>query len=152
MPLVKPNFESMPSKPKLIPGRYSVVVREVTESDKLDRNGHNALVVKLSVFNHPTLNDSRISKWLPLGGPGAKVLFHFLRCIDPNYDGKPFNSADLLNKRLEVDIREDVNPKTNETWLKVDKVFPYLQQGSVGSNFHSNVPEKDVPSFDDFDK
>lgn len=155
MPLVKPNFkEAGIEKKELVAGRYVVQIVEAAESDKLDKNGNNALVVKMSVINNKvaSLNGTKVSRWLPLGGAGAKVLYRFLKCINPAYDGSPFQSESLIGKAIEVDIVMEINPKDGKQWAKVDRVYPYLQPGSVGSTFAANAAdEKDVPNFDDFD-
>lgn len=155
MPLVRPNYKDAGlEKKEITAGRYAVQIVEVSESEKLDKNGNNALVVKMSVIDSkiPEMNGKKISRWLPLGGAGAKVLYRFMKCVNEAYDGGPFLSESLIGKTLEIDVVMETNPKDGKQWAKVDRVYPYLQPGSVGNNFHSNVDEKDVPDFDDFDK
>lgn len=155
MPLVKPNYSEAGSTEKLEPGRYNLQVREVAESERTDRNGNNSLVVKFEVVmnKNTKLNGKKVSKWLPLAGAGAKVLFRFMKCVDSNYSGAPFTTESLIGKIIEADLAREINPKDGKEWIKVANVYPYLSAGSVGNTFAQNVTdEKDVPDFDDFDK
>lgn len=151
MPIVKPNFSEMTESVKLTKGLYVLEIIECSESEKLDKNGHNALVVKFKVIMNADsrLNGYKVSRWLPLGGKGAKVLYTFMKCINPAYDGSPFSTESLRGKIVEADIVLETNPKDGKEWIKVDRTYPYLQPGSVGLNFLAN--EKDVPDFDGFD-
>jgi hypothetical protein len=154
MPIVKPNFSEMTDAAKLTPGRYVLEVTEANESEKLDKNGHNALVVKFKVvMNKDTrLNGYKVSRWFPLGGKGAKILYNFVRCINPAYSGDAFATESLIGKIVESDLAMELNPKDGREWIKIDRTYPYLQPGSVGSTFGANATdEKDIPNFDDFD-
>ena len=154
MPLVKPNYPNNVEGPKTLePGRYTVRVMEAKESDHLDKGGNNALVVKMEVVNSRVqgMNGKRVSKWLPLGGAGSKVLYRFMKCLDSNYRGQAFTTESLIGQMLEVDVVPEVNPKDGKTWIKVDKMFPYLQPGSVAASFAGNVQETSA-DFDTFDR
>lgn len=154
MPLVHPDYKSAGLiKDSLTAGRYTVKIVEAKESDRLDKNGYNALVVRFEVCHNKNtfLNGKRVSRWLPLGGPGAKILYRFLKCIDSTYRGGPFTTEAILGKECEVDLVAEVNPKDGKEWMKVDRVYPYLQPGSVADTFKGNVNDEKVPDFDDFD-
>ncbi len=155
MPLVKPNYtDSGMEREPLVPGRYVLRITGAEESEKLDSKGYNALVVKFETIENKNtkLNGKKISRWLPLGGAGAKVLFRFMKCVDVNYSGGAFTTESLIGKVIEGDIILEINPKDGKQWLKVNSVYPYLPVGSVATTFAGNVTdEKDVPSFDDFD-
>jgi hypothetical protein len=154
MALVRPNFtETGTRRETITPGRYVFKVFEASESEKLDKNGHNALVVKLEVVNNKNtfLNGQKVSRWLPLGGKGAAVLYRFVRCINPDYNGAAFTTESLIGKYIEADVAIDKNPADGKEWIKVEKVYPYLKPGSVPTTL-AGTDEKDVPSFDDFDK
>lgn len=155
MPLVKPDYGPKGViADRLIPGRYTVRVLDCKESDRLDKNGANALVVKFEVVNHPNhaFNGKKLSRWLPLAGKGAKVLYTFIKAIDPTYSGQAFTTESLIGKVLEADVLLEANPKDGKVWAKIDRVYPYLSSGSVGTSFTANVSQ-DSPagSFDDFD-
>ena len=155
MPLVKPNYSEAGSVERLEPGRYIIQAREVAESDRTDKNGNNSLVVKFEVVmnKNTKLNGKKVSKWLPLAGVGAKVLFRFMKCIDANYSGAPFTTESILGKIIEADLVREINPKDGKEWIKVGNMYPYLPAGSVGITFAQNVAdEKDVPDFDSFDQ
>jgi len=154
MPLVRPDYKSAGYiKDQLVAGRYTVKIIEAKESDKLDKNGHNALVVKMEVVNNKNhlLNGKRVSRWLPLGGLGAKVLYRFLKSVDNNYKGAEFTTESLLGKLVEVDLTVGINPATNKEWVKVDRIYQYLPANSVADTFLGNVSDEKVPDFDDFD-
>lgn len=154
MPLVKPDYGSVGAmRDQLVPGRYQVRVIDVKESDKLDKNGHNAIVVKMEVVNNKNhlLNGKRVSRWLPLGGIGAKVLYRFLKSVDSSYKGGTFTTESLIGKMVEVDLTAGLNPATNKEWIKVDRIYPYLPPNSVADTFLGNVSDEKVPDFDDFD-
>ena len=153
MPLVRPNYPKTVETPKALEaGRYTVRIMEAKESEHLDKSGNNALVVKMEVVNSSQgMNGRRVSKWLPLGGAGSKVLYRFMKCLDMNYKGQSFTTESLIGQVLEVDVVPEVNPKAGKTWMKVDKMFPYLQPNSVAATFAGNVQE--APSdFDSFDR
>lgn len=155
MPLVKPDYgpRSVPTD-RLVPGRYVVRIIDCKESDRLDKNGANALVVKLEVVNHPNraLNGKKLSRWLPLAGKGAKVLYTFIKAVDPTYAGQAFTTESLIGKVIEADVSLETNPKDGKIWARIDKVYPYLSSNSVGTSFTANVTQ-DSPAgaFDDFD-
>lgn len=154
MPLVRPNFGDAGIEKQFVPGRYALKVVDAQESDKLDKNGCNALVIKFIVVDSKTagMNGRKMSKWLPLGGAGAKVLFRFMKCVNSAYNGEPFTTESLIGKTIEADVLLEKNPKDGKDWAKVERVYPYLQPGSVGSTFAANATdEKDIPNFDDFD-
>jgi len=157
MPLVRPEYKTNTGtyvKIKLVPGRYVLKVVESKESDKLDKNGNNALVVKFEVVNNRNtgFNGNRISRWFSLGGAGAKALYRFMMAIDPNYAGGPFTTESLVGKLIEADVVLETSPKDGKEWAKLEKVYPYLQPGTVGNTFAANVTaERDVPNFNDFD-
>lgn len=155
MPLVKPDYTQSGVNERLEPGRYVIQVKEVGESDRTDRNGNNSLVVKFEVVmnKNTKLNGKKVSKWLPLAGAGAKVLFRFMKCVDSAYSGGNFATESLLGKMIEADLVRELNPKDGKEWIKVGNMFPYLPTGTVASTFAANVAdEKDVPDFDSFDK
>lgn len=155
MPLVRPNFNEASMQRELItPGRYILKVTGAEESQKLDSNGNNALVVKFEIIENknPKLNGKKISRWLPLGGSGARVLFRFMKCIDVNYSGGAFTTESLIGKVIEGDVILEINPKDQKQWPKINSVYPYLPAGTVATTFLGNVTdEKDIPDFEDFD-
>ncbi len=155
MPIVKPNYGEAKLYERLEPGRYILQVKEVAESDRTDKNGNNSLVVKFEVVmnKNTNWNGKKVSKWLPLAGAGAKVLFRFMKCVDQSYSGGNFSTESLLGKMIEADLTKEINPRDGKEWDKVGNVYPYLPAGTVGSTFAANVAsEKDVPDFDSFDQ
>jgi hypothetical protein len=154
MPLVKPNFDKQSlAAGQLTPGRYVLKVTEVKESEHLDKNGNNALVVKFeTVFcENSHMNGKKVSRWFGLGGPGSKILYYFMRCLNPSYSGEPFESTSLLGKLIEGDVTLETNPKDGKMWARIDKMFPYLPKNSVSATQLTHALETDVPDFDDFD-
>jgi hypothetical protein len=152
MPVVKPNFESAGiNRAEITPGRYLLKVVEITESETTDKNGHNALVWKFEVVGNKNtkLNGRRISRWLPLGGAGSKVLWKVLKTINPGYNGQAFVTNDYLNKTLEADVEVDVNPATQKAWPKITRVYPYIPAGSVGSTLAAATADP-AGAYDDF--
>lgn len=156
MPLVKPDFGTAEKtevfqKPQWTPGRYAAKVIEIKESDKTDRHGYNALVFKFEVFKSPTptLIGKRLSRWYPLGGMGAKSLWRCLKTLNPEYNGRDFNTDDYIGRKLEIEV--DVAPdKDGNVWPKINKVFPFIEPQSVASNLKGNVMDV-VGLVDDFD-
>jgi len=157
MPLVRPDYKTNTGtslKIPLVPGRYVLKVVDANESEKLDKNGNNALVIKFEVTNHKNtgFNGNRVSRWFSLAGVGARALYRFMMALDPNYNGGPFTTESLKGKMIEADIVFETNPKDGKQWAKLEKVYPYLQAGSVKNTFTANVTaERDVPNFNDFD-
>lgn len=152
MPIVKPNFEKNGiNKAEVTPGRYTLKVAEITESETTDKNGHNSLVWKFEIVNNKDsrLNGRKISRWLPLGGPGSKVLWKVLKTINPAYAGQEFSTNDYLNKLLEADVDVEVNTNTQKPWPKITRVYPYIQAGSVGSTLAAATADP-AGAFDDF--
>lgn len=152
MALVKPNFEkSGLNRAEVTAGRYLLKVVEIAESEKTDRSGHNALVWKFEIVGNKNvaLNGRKISRWLPLGGAGSKVLWKVLKTLNPAYNGQAFSTQDYLNKVLEADVEVDINPKDQKPWPKISRVYPYIQPGSVGSNLAATTADP-VGAFDDF--
>ena len=140
MPLVKPNFEGVKiNRSELTPGRYCLRVISIEESPKTDKTGNNSLVWKFEIVNAKDtgLNGRRISRWLPLGGAGAKILWRTLKCINPAYNGQAFSTTEYIGKILEADIEMGVNPETQKAWPKVTKCYPYIEAGSVGTTLAS---------------
>ena len=155
MPLVRPDYTKMPiDKQGLVAGRYVLRIIEATESSKLDKNGHNALVVKFQVVNNkePGYNGQKVSRWLTLGGPGSVFLFRFMKCVDSAYAGGPFSTESFVGKTIEADVVIEKNLETGKDWAKVDRMYPYLSPGDVAATLRGNVQEEDIPDFDDFDK
>lgn len=154
MPIVRPNFSEVTESVKIVPGRYVLEITDCAESERLDKNGHNAIVVKFKIVmsKDTRVNGYKLSRWLPLGGKGAKVLFGFMQCVNPSYNGESFSTESLIGKIVEGDLVYEVNPKDGKEWVRVERNYPYLQPGSVGSTFGANATdEKDIPNFDDFD-
>lgn len=154
MPLVKPNYPKNNAQSKqLEPGRYTVRIIEANESERLDSQGNNALVVKMEVVNckNTAMNGKRVSKWLPLGGLGSKILYRFMKCLDESYAGQAFTTESLVGRQLEVDVVVEVNPKDGKEWSKIERLFPYLQPGSVATTLNGNVTNQ-AADFDNFDR
>jgi hypothetical protein len=154
MPIVKPNYDkASTASTYLVPGRYVLKVVEAKESEHLDRNGHNALVIKFETTQNPNpaMNGKKVSRWLALGGPGSKVLYYFMRCIIPTYKGEPFDTSAIVGKHLEADVILETNPKDGKQWAKLDKMYPYIAKNSVDAKSVLHAIESDVPDFDDFD-
>lgn len=136
MPIVKPNFETAGiNNTEITAGRYVLRVISIDESSTTDKNGHNALVWKFEVINNKNtkLNGRRVSRWLPLGGAGAKVLWKTLKCLNPAYNGQAFSTSDYMGKVLEADVEMGINPQTQKAWPKITKMYPYIEAGSVGT-------------------
>lgn len=150
MPIVKPDFtgiDKTSSMPPWTNGRYVFRVVDVAESQKLDRNGNNALVIKFEATagTNPACVGKRISKWIALAGPGTRFLFRMLKTLNPEYKGGAFNTTDLLGKMLEGEVV--VAPGTDgKDYPSLERIHQHLAPGSV-----TNGLPKVADSFDDFD-
>lgn len=154
MPIVRPDFSSgLPQRDTISwqPGRMIAKVIEIKESDKADKNGYNALVFKFEVVkaDQVGLVGKRLSRWFPLGGMGAKVLWRCLKTLNPAYDGREFSTEHYLGKKLEIEV-EVAPDKDGKIWPKISKVYPYVEPNSVASTLKGNVMDV-VGLVDDFD-
>jgi len=151
MPIVKPDFSSLDKqKPNVAwtPGRYVLRVVDVSESEKLDKNGCNALVFKFEAIagTNTSVVGKKISKWVSLGGSGSRYLFRLLKTLKPDYDGGAFNTQDLLGKVIEADVIVS-GGRDGKDYPSVERVFEHLKPGSVANG----MPKAIADAFDDFD-
>jgi hypothetical protein len=128
-------------------------VTEIKEGASADKQGHNALVFKFKVIKapNPSLVGKTLTKWFPLGGPGARVLWRCLKTLDASYDGKSFDTNSFIKRKLEADIELKAG-KDGALWPRIEKVYPYFEANEVASTLSGNMKETPAPAFnDDFD-
>lgn len=153
MAIVRPSFDSF-SKDIVTwqPGRMVAKVLEITESDKADRFGNNALVFKFEIVKspHQTLVGKRLSRWFPLGGAGSKSLWRCLKTLNPEYSGREFDTNHYIGKKLEVEIEVAPADKDGKIWPRITRVYPFMEVGEVATTLKGNVMDV-VGLVDDFD-
>lgn len=134
------------------PGRYIAVVEKVKL--KSTKSGTPMLSVAFGIRLKPTGHPATMWHTFFLSGMGSHKAAEFVRAIKPDFrNGDDLNTDFLIDKRVEIDVAYNLNPKTE--WEKdrplVVGCYPVIEAGEsfkIGADmFEKNLGTfgEDVP-------
>lgn len=135
-------------------GRYSALIETVKL--KNTKSGTPMLSVCFIIRLKPTGHEAKLWHTFFLSGMGSNKATEFVRAIKPDFrNGDPLSTEFLVDKRVEIDIGYNLNPKTE--WEKdrpiVMNTYPLISEGDsfkvaadmFDSDTFSHTTLKDLP-------